>query len=826
MGSLRHELQFLRGSRFSEDLESSESQALRKERQISRKILIFASTVALTGVVCLIVGIALLGTNKASSDVALRGSLPSVDISHVDKNDISTDPTTSRNFTESCSYSREFQKSGLADFVQKVKVLFYKLHPYELPYKPGVTSDDIRLNFEAFNPLPSSIKNVTDTSMLLLRELKSLRINTEALKAREAKAVAEMKHFLYHSFGNVYDFDYYSGQWMLGPNRFCHMQIIAQMPFHFRLFLKKLSPETVQDMEVIEEALKSFGNGIKQYHQNIKLGLRTGMIGSIEECKVGLDCIKQVYPKIAESFLEEDIMRESFRYPFLTTRFVMRFQNVSEGWFQKYGIPLDQSMAESLINFVGIPLANLLRYLARDHVKHCVPSNVSSGLFNRPLSYVYYNGVPNKSELTSKSLPTGEVIRAKAGYERTMQFFTTTNDDADSVHQLGWKILKSLYPEAVDIAKSVTRLDNETAAVKSFRQLIDSPTMYFNEAPFPKNESDERAHRKCKNEKDAREFCPVRYAALQRWFEFSRSTLCQLEPKLLKMFHWPLGPFKTTPVCPVAISGNFMPTTSAQSYTSSYRRCNRPAFFRMPFFLDRMGPKYSEWTTNAHEARPGHHLQLQGHVENFLDWCGPLVAPLLKTRYISFSEGWALYAENPLISRETDVYDDKPFRRYGMLKWQIWRALRLIVDTGLHFKGMKRDEAIKLFNDYAWDDTDVAHKEVTRYQSGPGQAIAYMIGQRAIIDMRINAERRLGSKFDVRDFHYYLLSHGPGPLIYIAQQIDNYAKCTLNRTSPKCQRFFAVDNERRLFSQGYGYNFKLAWDDLEEFYFPPDIHDF
>ena len=161
-----------------------------------------------------------------------------------------------------------------------------------------------------------------------------------------------------------------------------------------------------------------------------------------------------------------------------------------------------------------------------------------------------------------------------------------------------------------------------------------------------------------------------------------------------------------------------------------------------------------------------------------------------------------------------------------MLKWQIWRALRLIVDTGLHFKGMKRDEAIKLFNDYAWDDTDVAHKEVTRYQSGPGQAIAYMIGQRAIIDMRINAERRLGSKFDVRDFHYYLLSHGPGPLIYIAQQIDNYAKCTLNRTSPKCQRFFAVDNERRLFSQGYGYNFKLAWDDLEEFYFPPDIHDF
>ena len=116
----------------------------------------------------------------------------------------------------------------------------------------------------------------------------------------------------------------------------------------------------------------------------------------------------------------------------------------------------------------------------------------------------------------------------------------------------------------------------------------------------------------------ARKFCPVRYAALQRWFEFSRSTLSQLEPKLLQMFYWPRGPLKTTPVCPVAISANFMPTTSAQTYSSSFRTCMRPASFRIPFFLDRMGPKYSEWTTSAHEARPGHHLQSQGHLENFL----------------------------------------------------------------------------------------------------------------------------------------------------------------------------------------------------------------
>lgn len=113
MGSLPYELQFLRGSRLSEDLESSESQALRKERQISRKILIFASSVALIGVVCLAVGIALLGMNKTGNDNSTPAtSEPAVDSSRVGKDDPSV-RKTGRNFTESCSYSTELKKSGI-----------------------------------------------------------------------------------------------------------------------------------------------------------------------------------------------------------------------------------------------------------------------------------------------------------------------------------------------------------------------------------------------------------------------------------------------------------------------------------------------------------------------------------------------------------------------------------------------------------------------------------------------------------------------------------------------------------------------------------------
>ena len=101
--------------------------------------------------------------------------------------------------------------TGLLNFVKKLKVAFYRLHPYEVPYKPRVSSDEVRKNFKAFDPIPSTIKNIADTSRSLLQELNTLHINIELLKTREAKALAELKHFLEHSFGNVYDFDYYSG---------------------------------------------------------------------------------------------------------------------------------------------------------------------------------------------------------------------------------------------------------------------------------------------------------------------------------------------------------------------------------------------------------------------------------------------------------------------------------------------------------------------------------------------------------------------------------------------------------------------------------------
>ena len=116
----------------------------------------------------------------------------------------------------------------------------------------------------------------------------------------------------------------------------------------------------------------------------------------------------------------------------------------------------------------------------------------------------------------------------------------------------------------------------------------------------------------------------------------------------------------------------------------------------------------------------------------------------------------------------------------------MWRALRLIVDSGLHYQGFSRQKALDFFADFAWDESGEALREVTRYQSAPGQATAYMIGQQHIKKLREYAKEMLGDKFKLRDFHYHLLSQGSSPLSYLEQSIETYAKCVKNENASGC----------------------------------------
>jgi len=446
-----------------------------------------------------------------------------------------------------------------------------------------------------------------------------------------------------------------------------------------------------------------------------------------------------------------------------------------------------QSLRESILENVGRPIYAFLRYLENDHIQHCVPSNVSSGLSFLPVSFVYVNGSANVTQKTTKVLPTGEPLDGAKAYIDILSYFTTTNNTPDEVHDLGYTMLHKLFPEALEVARQVTgQNDNHTAKVE-FLKMMNSSEMFFSNGSIPAHESDKNAFKLCSSAEKAKEHCPQRWLAIQRWFTETREVMSMLDPKTTQMFYF-TGKYHTTPNCPVELVPDFNPSAGVPSYRSSNKACSKSAKYFIPFFLERPGPRYMQWSVNAHEARPGHHTQLQGYQEHFQDTCGGEIAWLSSiTSYTAFTEGWALYAENPLIAYDTDTYEGQPLYKYGMLKSQLWRALRMIVDTGLHYKRLKRGDALDMFRKYLWDDSDIALKEVTRYQSVPGQATSYMIGQMHIIKLRDYAKKKLGKAFNLKDFHLQLLYQGTAPLSFLEESIKEYVDCALNKNKENCE---------------------------------------
>jgi uncharacterized protein (DUF885 family) len=167
-----------------------------------------------------------------------------------------------------------------------------------------------------------------------------------------------------------------------------------------------------------------------------------------------------------------------------------------------------------------------------------------------------------------------------------------------------------------------------------------------------------------------------------------------------------------------------------------------------------------------HEGAPGHHFQiaLQQELEGvpkFRRFGG----------YGAYSEGWGLYAER--LGREMGFYKD-PYSLFGHLSLELWRAVRLVTDTGLHSKRWTREQAIKYFQDNSLlSERDIV-KEVERYINNPGQATSYKIGQLKIVELRERAKRELGDRFDIRDFHAAVLENGPLPLDILEQQVEAY----------------------------------------------------
>ena len=484
---------------------------------------------------------------------------------------------------------------------------------------------------------------------------------------------------------------------------------------NLKIFIHVLKSQLIPLKHKIYRMSMSKVNG---FHLTLNLIYRSAPFNTVQDYKNYISRLRQI-PKFVEGHIE--IMSNGIKGGQIAPRTTM--EGVSDSIKQQiYSNPRESPYYTPFERIPGTIAENMKSELQQDG-----ENAILNGLFKAYASFVEFLDTTyfpaTRDDIAAINLPNGGEM-----YKDSIFYYTTLELEAEEIHRIGLREVKRIKLEMEDVVKG----SNFDGKVTDFIQhLRTSPEFYVN-TPEELLEKVARIAKKIDG-------------AL---------------PKLFKTL--PRLPYGIEPIPDYAAPGN---------YTGYYNYGTGDGTQSGTYFVNTYDLKsrglFEYDALSLHEAVPGHHLQLalqqENEVPNFRKY----------ENFNSFVEGWALYCET--LGFECDLYKT-PYSNFGRLSFEMWRACRLVVDTGMHVLGWPRQQAI----DFMSENTSLSllniENEVDRYISWPGQALGYKLGELKIRELRRIAEEKLGESFDVREFHDAVLANGSIPLEILEEIILDWIR--------------------------------------------------